>query len=130
MKLDIDCVRDILLTIEEETDFETMFGYLKDEVDKYPYLRKYSHDQIIYHISQCDKSNLIDSVRYTDNGDFTMIDDLSPLGHEFLANIRSDDIWPGVKAVSQKVGSSSLSAIAQIASSVVTQIIKSQFGLV
>lgn len=62
------------------------------------------------------------------NGNFR-VSDLSPHGHEFLANIREDTIWNDVKSISSKVGSKSLSAVSQIASLVIAEIIKSQLGL-
>lgn len=62
------------------------------------------------------------------SGRFSVFD-LSPAGHEFLANIREDGIWTDVKAISAKVGSKSLSVLTEIASGVVTQIIKSRLGL-
>ena len=58
MKLNTDCVRAILLTVEKYTDFNTPFEYEKDDCD-YPLLKKYSYNEIIYHIKQCELSNLI-----------------------------------------------------------------------
>mgnify|MGYP002958432843 FL=1 len=56
--------------------------------------------------------------------------DMTYAGHQFLANIRSDNIWKGTKAIASKIGSSSLDAITQIASNVITELIKAQFGLI
>jgi len=38
-------------------------------------------------------------------------------------------VWNGVKSVAGKVGATSLSALTQIATNVVTELIKAQFGL-
>ena len=54
---------------------------------------------------------------------------LSPYGHQFISDIRSDNVWNHVKSLSQKVGSNSLSALIQISSGVITQLIKSQLGI-
>ena len=64
-----------------------------------------------------------------DGGESCIIGDLSPAGHEFLANIRKDTVWNGVKSVAGKVGATSLSALTQIAANVVTELVKAQFGL-
>ena len=53
-----------------------------------------------------------------------LIKDLSPAGHEFIANIRSDSNWKKVKDISKNIGSSSLNALTQIAVSVVSSLIK------
>nr|WP_242851552.1 DUF2513 domain-containing protein [Clostridium sp. DMHC 10] len=53
-----------------------------------------------------------------------LIHDLSPYGHEFLANIRSDTNWSKTKEIASKVGSFSLDALSKIAVSVVTSLIK------
>lgn len=129
MKLNPDCIRDILLTVENETNFNNYLEYEKSTYSKFKLLAKYNHDEIIYHISQCDKSHLIDDVEYYEVGDFIIIKDLSPEGHKFLADIRSDTVWKHVKNISKDIGVSSLSALTQIATGVVTTIIKSHLGL-
>ena len=78
---------------------------------------------------QCEKSDLIYGVSFYDCGSSADIRDLTPKGHEFLANIREPKIWNGIKMVSAKIGSASLDALTQIASNVVTELIKTQFGI-
>lgn len=128
MRLNSDCVRDILLTVETECDFHNVINYRKEE-NTLERLSKYSHEEIIYHIKQCELSKLILGVTYCDGGTSIFISDLSPEGHKFLANIREDTVWNGVKSVAKKVGSTSLSALTQIASNVVTELIKAQFKI-
>lgn len=127
MKLNPNCVRDILIAVEDNTGFNIYFDY-PAELDKAPLLAKYTEEEVRYHILQCEKAYLIE-IRSKDlNGNYA-ITDLTPKGHEFLANIRSENIWGNVKEVSTKIGVSSLSALSQIAASVVTAIINSQLGL-
>lgn len=122
MKLNPDCIRDILLTVEENTGYETNMRYPED----YPLLSSYSQEEIFYHIKQCELSDLLTKVHWFIGGE-CMIIDLSPQGHKFLADIRSDSTWNKTKEISKKVGSSSLDTLKKIATSVVTEIIKSQF---
>lgn len=128
MKLNSDCIRDILLTVEEECDYSHVMDYDRD-VNVTTRLQKYTHDELIYHIKQCEYANLTLNTTYYDGGKHIIIRDLSPNGHQFLADIREDNVWNGVKDVAKKVGSTSLSALIQISSNVITQIIKNQFKL-
>ena len=127
MRLNPDCVRDILLTVEEVTCFNRILWYKINEND-FPLLLKYSHEELIYHIRQCKLSNLILGVKFYDSGDSASISDLSPYGHKFLADIRSDNIWKHTKSIATKVGSVSLDSLIQISTGVLTQIINKQLG--
>ena len=128
MKLDPDCIRDILLTVEENTDIYKSFDYSKGE-NNYPRLQKYDHNELLYHMRQCHLSDLVVGFLPLDAGNNVLIKDLSPQGHQFLANIRQDNIWNGTKKIAAKIGSKSLDTMVQIASNVVTELIKAQFNL-
>lgn len=91
--------------------------------------KKFSHDEIIYHIRQCEQSGLVTNVRYYEGGDYIEIEDLSPGGHQFLANVRQDNIWNSTKEIASKVGSKSLDTLIQISSSVITELVRAQLGL-
>ncbi len=125
MKLNPDCIRDLLIEIEQTCTVYERF----DSIHHIENLTsKYSKDELAYHARQCSFAGLVCDYKTYISGDW-MIGDLTPKGHEFLANIQEDTIWNNVKAISAKVGSKSISALSQIASSVITEIIKSQFGL-
>lgn len=124
MRLDPDCIRDILLTVEENTGFAKYMTY-KDN-SSYDLLNKYSFDKVSYHIEQCKLSNFLIGCDSDLAGNWTILN-LSPLGHQFLADIRSDNNWNKTKSIAKTVGSSSLSALKEIASNVIAEIIKSQF---
>ena len=90
MKLNPNCIRDILLTVEDNT------GYMKHmiypESKPYPLLDKYDAEEVLYHINQCELTGFFtDVVKFIDRS--CTILDLSPKGHEFLANIRTDENW-------------------------------------
>lgn len=128
MKLNPNCVRDILIAVEENTGYQYCLDY-PDERDKCHSLAHYEDDEIRYHIYQCYKSGLIELHGKEDLCGNICIRDLTPSGHSLLANIRSDNIWNDVKKVSSKVGSTSLSALTQIATGIVSSLIKAQLGL-
>ncbi|WP_338630447.1 DUF2513 domain-containing protein [Clostridium baratii] len=127
MKLNPDCIRDILLTVEESTDFIHPLTY-KINNNSHEKLSPYSHAEIAYHIRQCNLSNLLHGVNILDAGDIIVIKDLSPKGHQFLADIRSDNIWNNTKSIATKVGSVSLDALIKISTGVLTQMINKQLG--
>jgi hypothetical protein len=125
MKLNPDCVRDLLLSIEDMSGWNTQLFF----PTKFETLMKiYDIDELRYHVKQCIEFGFISA----DKGDFEgnhWISDLKPSGHEFLANMRSDNIWNNTKETAKKIGATSLSAFVQISSNVIAAIIKSQFGL-
>ena len=125
MKLNPDCTRAVLLAVESVCDTWHFFDSRVD-LDKVP--GNFSPAEIAYHARQCNLAGMLYKYQQ-DSPDAWVASDLTPAGHEFLANIREDTIWSHVKAVSAKVGSESLRALAQIASSVVAEVIKSQLGL-
>lgn len=126
MKLNPDCIRDVLLQIESAPYQENIYPN-----QLYEALSDYSHDEIDYTILKMDEAGFIsaDIQKYLDNSVDIVIRDITYNGHQFLANIRSNNIWNNVKEVSKKVGSNSLSTISQIATGIITEIIKSQLGL-
>lgn len=125
MKLDPDCTRAILLAVEDVCDITHHFVSSKD------FLKiggNFSYEEIDYHARQCDMAGMFAGYKRPVTGGWEVAD-LTPKAHEFLANIRADTVWNHTKAVAAKVGSKSLYALTQIASAVVTEIIKAQIGL-
>lgn len=125
MKLNMDLVRKILIITEDETDFFNYYKYEESLNDIR--LKKYTHDEIIYHIYQCNRAELIDAT-FDDMCEIVKITDLTPKGHEFLNNTRQDNIWNTVKKIGLKIGASSLSAFIQISSNVASEMIKTYFS--
>lgn len=123
MRLNPDCIRDILLQIEDKIDSrKTTISF--DELLEY--LPNYDENTLHYHVNQISKSDLVDKVFYADCRPY-VISDLSLEGHEFLANIRSNTNWNKTKEIAKNVGASSLSSLREIAVSVISELIKSQF---
>lgn len=126
MKLNPDCIRDILLTVEEECGYNKPWIYYCDGCQP-ELLSHYTSDEISYHIIQCAKSELIDGLKCYDSGESLFISDLTPEGHKFIANIRSDNNWNKTKSILKNVGSESLDTIKQVATGVITSLIQAQF---
>ena len=127
MKSNPDCIRDILIDIEENTTINT--GWRYDSLSSSRRLLDYDRFEIAYHARYCYEANLIKDFSIGGNSESIYALDLTPKGHDFLSNIRENRIWNGVKVVSKKIGSSSLDALIQISSNVVTELIRAQFGI-
>lgn len=129
MKLNNDLIRDILLTIEEYTAYDKPISFYKPyevEENNQPLIKDYSKEEFFYHLDQCEQSGLINVMLET--GEYTTVANLTPNGHEFLENIRSNTVWSKTKSISKKLGLKSLDAIIQISTAVITEIIKQELG--
>lgn len=114
MRLNIDCVRAILESIEKTTTFDNSWEYEKGS----NLIADFSHEEIIYHVRQCHMSELVFGFQSFGGGDLIWIKDLTPRGHEFLANIRSNTIWNKIK---EAAGSASLSILIDLSAKLVRQ---------
>lgn len=123
MKLNPDCIRDILIEVEKSSTFQ--LGLVIDK--ECPLFDKYSWSEIAYHLDQCQMANLLTSTNIYYSDEYAYISNLTPEGHEFISNIRQDTNWNKTKQIARKVGSFSLSAIKDIASNVISDIVKSKF---
>lgn len=119
MRLNPDCIRDILLTVEENVGFMDMIEINEDNYQRFAQIESYTYDEIGYHIQQCNYSDYFTDVRLMLDGSF-MIMDLTPKAHEFIANTRSESIWSKVKEKAFEVGSFSINTLAQIAVNIIS----------
>lgn len=126
MKLNPDCIRDILLHCEDLVDGRNPVEF--EDCDATINGHDYSANEIRYHLSQCEMNGYFAGFAENLIGSH-LVSDLTPKAHEFLADIRSETIWAKTKSVSKEVGISSLRGLCQIASNVVTQIIIQHLGV-
>ena len=126
MKLNIDCVRDILL-ICEEIPLNDYFSF--NELSSR--LKQYDKDELTYNCLKLKEANYLSVVTKTHDCKATVvrINDITFQGHEFLNNIRSSKILERSKNVASKIGATSLQAFTQISTGIVLALIKSELGL-
>lgn len=124
MRLNMDCIRDILLTVEERSAYRSMifFPHVKEQAER---LATYSDDEILYHVRQCDQSGLLFGVRYAPN-ETIIVQDLRPEGHSFLSDIRPISAWKRAKEIATDVGATALDVMINIASQVTAELISSR----
>lgn len=124
MKLNPDCIRDILLAVEELSDYDRSVS--DSELSKSKFLISYFENEILYHVRQLTWSKMLQQADFYGEG-FDILD-LSPQGHEFLNNIRSDDNWNKTKDFSGKIGSFAISTLQSVASSIMSISIQKYLG--
>lgn len=113
MKLDINCVRDVLLALEKNTT--TSFTSFSELPSMLP---NYEPDQIAYTCLKLSEAGFIDivikNVSVNSLPKVVKIRDITYAGHEFLNTIRNNNIWDKVKTTAKKAGVYSLKAITEI----------------
>ena len=128
MKLNPDCIRDILLSIEEISAANSLLT--STQLQKSRFLSHYSTEEVIYHLKQLKFSGyIITPEKSLLDKDLFLVCDLSPIGHEFLSNIRKDTNWNKVKSICSEVGSETLTSIKTIAENVISSAIATFIGL-
>lgn len=131
MKLDYDCLRQILLTIEEDLVWEDDLNYcrlnLKHMVQK---LSKFSKADIAYTSKIAIEANLIEG--YLNDCDCGILDisyfGLTYEGHQFIDTVRENKIWKKTKEILSSVGGASLSVITSIANDCLTNFISNRLS--
>ncbi|WP_040981017.1 DUF2513 domain-containing protein [Oceanobacillus jeddahense] len=119
MKLNKDCVRNLLLYIEKQelgkhiykSELENVFG---KEFN-------YSPEEIEYATRKLKEANFIHANGSFENGSWIDygISEITWDGHQFLDNIRDNKVWKIVKKSASKLSSISLTLMSKIAWSVI-----------
>ena len=127
MKLNIDCVRDILLELETFPIGVYPVGSLKNSI------ANHGRENVEYTLVKLSEANYV-NVQYCrmTNGSFLFdsILDITFQGHEFLEKIRSDAVWNGkVKPALSSIGSMSFDVISNVTGSVVSALVLGKLGL-
>lgn len=138
MKINLDCVRDVMLCVEANTGLhqrcyfidyalnsaQEFVGVLSPTPDYQAELEtKYHNEELLYHLKYCIESGLL-SVDGPVGLYQTWVCDLTPKGHDFLANIRSKNGWNKVKSLVSKAGSNCVDVVIEVAKAVAVEAAK------
>jgi hypothetical protein len=133
MKLDYDCIRTVLLALE---DFEfiseelTSNYFSMDEIKELSHSSNFKISDIVYTLIILDEAGLIkiNSIGKNVSGQirYIFIERMTKEGHDFLENIKADNNWNKVKSIGEKIGAISINVISQIATNVISQLILAQ----
>ncbi|MEI2357431.1 DUF2513 domain-containing protein [Mesobacillus zeae] len=120
MKLNHDCVRALLLVVEDDTSGGYLFlRHLKAA----PSLSAYSDDEILYTASKLREAGFVHAkpVRGSNKIMDMVISEITWEGHEFLDNIRDHKVWKATKEATSKVASTSITIVADVAKSYISK---------
>jgi hypothetical protein len=103
----MDLVRSILLKIEGEGD---------PELREVPQIKDYDTANVTYHVRLLHEAGLVSAIdASTLDGEEYIDVGITWAGHEFLDDIRDPEIWKAAKSGATKLGSYSLSVLADLA---------------
>ena len=120
MKLNYDCIRDVLLYLEDNLTINNSIAFPSDI--KESLLLKYSKDDLLYTVQILLNKKLIlgdDNFNYATGMYTANIESLSFDGHSFLDNIRDNQVWSKSKKILSAFKSVSIEIISQVATNVI-----------
>lgn len=124
MKLNYDCIRYILLTIEESDSDRILASNLANN--------EFDAKTILYHIECLLDVNYLDVSKPIQTLDTTYKDyfiyRITMQGHQFLDSIRDNNIWNKTKTTAKEVGATTLKSILMIAENVIANVISSKLN--
>lgn len=130
MKLDLNCIRDTLITLENRLvlNDDLEFVYLDlDEIHKSSDMLKYSRAEIAYTLVILEEADFIEAIIDYASNEIDELDiiRLTYKGHQFLDTIRPQSMWDKIYSISEKAELKSISSIMEIADIILPETIKS-----
>ena len=130
MKLNPDCVRDLLLTLEELLQFDDNMEYptiFSEAIESTPQMRAYSKQEIAYTTLKLIEAGYINAAPIPGDNCYNgaLYSSITYLGHEFLDTVRPPDVWEETKSKAKKIGSFALDVLSKIAIGIITSRINS-----
>lgn len=124
MKLNKDCVRGILLALEENEKIHA--SWTTENFSKSSYLKDFSSAEIRYCAERLAEGGYLNIRTPSDElksigAQFFIVDSLSWNGHEFLDTIRDESVWKRTKQVASKAGTTSIPLLLEIGKSILQQ---------
>lgn len=134
MKMDIDCMRAVLLAIEKMPNLSVTgkgsayFGDIELR-ELYAAIPDFSKEDIAYSVILLFDGDYIDGdVQYGDDElTVCLITRMTLAGHELLEDLRDEKRWQKVKSIASSVRNYSLSALSSIAEGVTNAAIQQAF---
>lgn len=128
MKLDINCIRDVLLYIEstkhivtnELGEIENLGIWLSDISEALP---QYTQEAIYYSLARLNDGGYISLSEHWANDSLNMccVNYITYSGHEFLETIRPETVWKKSSEIAAKIGSFSLHFLSTIAGDILSE---------
>lgn len=118
MKLNYDCARSVLLTVEKSKTIDEELNLnpltLETIFEQFP---KYEDNEILYTIEKLKEAGYINAALQFAAGHFIdgAVSSITYSGHEYLDNICEPEVWRKVKAMLKNAGAITLPFISQAA---------------
>lgn len=129
MKLNPDCVRDVMIYLEDNLGIErNRFKYVELTSILKNFSDKYEKEDLLYSMFQLTKSGYI-VTDFSENivyNKFSISNVLyiTPTGHNFISSSKTKNVWPVAKKILGSLGSVSLSVIESVSSGIASSIIE------
>ena len=119
MKLNPDCIRDVLLYLEENLEVKDGHKFTEITLNQLQEaLPKYQKEDVFYSVYNLHQIRFIDG-RISDVNNMKMffcdINNITWNGHQFLNTIRPTTVWEATKTGASKLGIMSMHALSTIA---------------
>lgn len=118
MRLNAECVRDVMLFLEENLELVSFVECSNIEIS-------HNKDDVTYACAKLIEAGYLSGNTTVDlYGHMTVIiNSITWNGHQFLDNVRSNTVWNKTKDVAVKLGSVSITFLSNIATQVIADII-------
>jgi hypothetical protein len=123
LKINNDCVRDVLLHLEEVLNFENFYQVSSDDDDET--VLGYPLEDVVYSLVKLSEAGYIDAkiLKTLNPSTKVIVRSITWNGHQFLDTIRPQTVWDKTKSSAAQIGSTSLTVLSQIAVAVASQVI-------
>lgn len=131
MKLNYDCVRSVLLSLEQAIQIDDDMRIVPVNVASlFEMVSAYENQDILYSVEKLSEAGYITASFQYAGGCFTdgFVSAIIYSGHEFLESVRNCKRWGKVKSVLVKLGAISLPIICETAKELVMSDIKNSVG--
>ncbi len=130
MKLNPDCIRDVLLYLEENLSISPELEFLHMDIHQLGKDLNYPLNEIANTVLSLNDAGFIVSDTFSagDGCVMIMISRITYSGYEFIELVRPESVWKKVKSTGKHIGSFSFSVITQIATNVLSSLVNGQLN--
>lgn len=130
MKIDYDCIRDVLITLEERLTLEDDLSYNEIPLINFIHfqeLSQYEKKQIAYCVYKLAEAQYIEAgqLHLSSRRSYYSIKCITYKGHEFISNTANPSVWKKTTNIAKQIGVFSMPILSQIATNVISNIINS-----
>lgn len=127
MKLNPDCIRDVLLYLEENLKIEDGSFSTISLHTLQKNLTQYSKEDVFYSVYNLKEIHFIEGIfRGADNSEMYVchVNNITYAGHQFLNTVRPQSVWDKTKTIAGKVGVHTLGFLESVAHDVAVELAK------